>query len=129
MKSGLISRAQKMYRTWVQKIFQWPVRPESFTKKVPQYHFLKNYPTQTRLHCHRLPSLQLSSDFQVSKPSFLWLVVLGVRSRPSQPLCGYQNWATCPEWMAADFIPCLSKYLPTGQSCTFLWFKYIWFKM
>ena len=56
MKSGPISRTQKMHRTWVQKIFQWPVRPESFTKKVRQDHSLRNYSAQTRFHRHRLPS-------------------------------------------------------------------------
>ena len=122
------------------KISQWPVRPENFTKKIPQDHSLRSYSAQARLHHHRLPPLQLSSDFQVSKPSFLWLVVLGERlgGRPKPswspslaPRTLLGHWGQqvpCPELTAVDCMPSLSKFLPAGQSCTFL-FLHIWFKI
>ena len=137
MKSGPISRTQKMHRTWVQKIFQWPVRPESFTKKVPQNHSLRNYSAQTRLHCHRLPS----PSAQLRFPSVKTLLPLagGARRKAktilAPPWLPKQYWGTGVKrqhglngWLWIVCLVSANSYLLASQSCTFL-FSHTWFKI
>ena len=78
-----------------QKISQWPVRPESFTKKVPQDHSLSSYSAQARLHHHRLPP---SAQLRFPSVKTLFPLAGGARRKVSRkaktilaPLPGYQN--------------------------------------
>lgn len=137
MKSGPISRTQKMHRTWVQKIFQWPVRPESFTKKVRQDHSLRNYSAQTRFHRHRLPS----PSAQLRFPSVKTLLPLagGARRKAKTTLAPLwlpkQYWGTGVKrqhglngWLWIVCLVSANSYLLASQSCTFL-FSHTWFKI